>query len=58
MLNVRETKVLQPLQCKCGKKFTRDDARASEFGVELICSACHATALEIELRYDRYNSWG
>jgi hypothetical protein len=43
-------RITRPLYCECGKALSKHAVVCRDFGVEFVCTHCHKTLLELELR--------
>ena len=46
---VRSVKFRQPLACQCGRPLARADVSEALEGIEIVCTGCHQTVLEIQI---------
>lgn len=47
-VHIQNVKLNQAIACKCGHQIKRGDVRGVGDRVEIVCSACHASVVEIE----------
>lgn len=58
-LGIHAVKFLQPMTCKCGKLLSRSDLDTLYDKIQIVCSACHSSLLEIEVDLpDGDSEWG
>lgn len=48
-LAIHSVKFLQPVACRCGKPLSRSDLDTVHDRIQIVCSACHSSLLEIEV---------
>jgi hypothetical protein len=48
-IQITQVRLRNPPKCGCGQSFCGGDVIERENGVLLVCSSCHADALEIEI---------
>jgi hypothetical protein len=56
-LDIASVRFSQPVPCKCGRVLTRADICAGDDTLEIVCSACHASVLEIEIILPENEPW-
>lgn len=56
-IEILSTKFVQPLQCKCGRALSGSDITSANENIEIVCSACHASVLKIELLPSYEEPW-
>lgn len=57
-IEITATKLHQPIACKCGRALAPGDAKPTLEGIEIVCSGCHQTVMELHLEvYAEAEPW-
>lgn len=56
-IEISAVKMGPSIRCKCGRPLILSDLYVRDHRIEIVCSACHTTVVEIELNV-RNTRWG